>query len=397
MESALPALHGLSNLQNLNVEGAGLMAATLKHMFTSNKKLKSLKLTGNAEVNHRVLNKIAYYCKDLERLDVSHCQRVSAHSVVRVLNNCQSLHSLMAQHVEGFHDPACMNALYNRKSLKHLVLTGCRGINDESLRILIQGQNAVIDPITWKPRAAPRALTMLNISRCPNLTDFGLEYLIGKLPSLQYLSLARNRGITNAGLKKLLPTLPNLLHLDLEELTALTDSAATTIVRAPFARNLRGLILSCCENISEQALISIVKNCISLTQLDLDSTAAGSALMDSVPQLLTRPSRLKRHREPLELAVFDCAAVPLENILGLLSFNTISSSTVPPGPIVKMRVFYKWQEAVDEHTRRVQRGHFVSAKCLEKKLEEEFILNEGRAQGARRRWRNGRGGSCAIM
>lgn len=197
---------------------------------------------------------------------------MDARGIKKVINGCRYLNDLRAAECRGFNDPLTLEAIFKANTLKQLHLSGCDSLTNESIRILMEGIEAELDPITSRTTAPPRKLRHLDLKRCSELTDVALTTMAGNVPYLEGLELGHVTNLTDAGFATLLPTLPKLTHLDLEECSALTNEMLLELAKAPCAKQLQVLQLSFCENLSDEGLIAVVKNCTALKNLELDNS-----------------------------------------------------------------------------------------------------------------------------
>jgi F-box/leucine-rich repeat protein 2/20 len=296
----------------------------------------------------------------------------------------------------------------------------CDSLNDESLTVLMEGQDSEMDYLTGRRIAPARKLKHLDLTRCRGISHKGLEKCIDRLPEMEGLQLNKCHGITDDVLASMLNGMPNLTHLDLEELVELSNTVLQSLAVAPCANILRHMSISYCENLGDVGMLPILKNCTKLESLDMDNTRVSDlSLAEAAAMVRARATRTTLKQQPsvgLRLAAYDCQNVTWTGIREVLSRNaevlrrTLPSSTplslstetasptaqptrTYPTQIIQLKCFYNYQPTVEEHTKRVLRGDFSAATRLERKWAMFMIAQEeagASGAGARRRRRRAR-------
>ncbi|KAF3930993.1 hypothetical protein ABW20_dc0100690 [Dactylellina cionopaga] len=197
---------------------------------------------------------------------------MDARGLRKIVESCTLLRDLRAAECQGIDDEMTLEAIFKVNTLERLLLAGCDSLTDDSIRVLVEGIEADIDPLTDRTTAPARKLKHLNVSKCRGLTDLALKHLAHNVPNLEGLELAHVAELTDEGLSELFPTIPKLSHLDLEECSNITNDLLLELVKAPCAKSLRHLQLSFCESISDEGMIPVVKACTSLRNVELDNS-----------------------------------------------------------------------------------------------------------------------------
>jgi len=138
-------------------------------------------------------------------------------------------------------------------------------------------------------------LRHLVLSSCILLTDTACANLAFSLPKLEYLEMAGlGADLKDAGLIRLLSTTPYIRRLDLEDAADITDALLATITPSvvPLGSQLSNseddkqpghalqqLNISYATNISDNALLALIRNCTRLTVLEADNTRMGPAVL----------------------------------------------------------------------------------------------------------------------
>ncbi|KAH6610362.1 hypothetical protein Trco_000382 [Trichoderma cornu-damae] len=395
------------NLTCATLEGCrNFQKHTLHSLLRSNEKLVHLNLTGLAAVTNTSCRIIAESCPQLESFNVSWCQKVEACGIKAVLDACTKLKDLRAGEVKGFDCLATAESIYSTNRLERLVLSGCAELDDEALKVMMQGVDPEIDILTGHPMVPPRRLRHLDLSRCIRLTNAGVKAIGHAVPELEGLQLSGCKSLTDAALEPILASTPRLTHLELEDLDEVTNSLLSEhLAKAPCAGNLEHLSLSYCENVGDLGMLPVMQKCTRLKSADLDNTKISDLVLAEAASMVTKRSEPSsaaetRPRVTLRLAVYDCQNVTWTGIRQVLFRNAqIRPAAGQPGRItypteaVGLKCFYGFQMTVDEHQKRVLRGDLVAASRLERKWADYMQANEEAGVGGagyRRRRRRAR-------
>ena len=343
-------------------------------------------------LNNTALRIIAQSCQQLEHLNISWCQHIDTRGLLRVVQSCPRLNDLRAGEILGWDDTAIMQEMFERNTLERLVLSHCVDFDDESLRILAQGNNPNVDPLTDLAIVPPRKLRHLDFSRCAQLTDKGLQYLAHNTPELCGLQLSHCENLTDNALAGILESSPFLTHLDIEELNHLSNTSLQNLAKSPCAPRLQHLNMSFCDNLGDSGMLQVIKACTQLSTIFMDNTRVSDLVLTEAaaqlrardrmaPVIPTNPPAVGLH-----LVVYDCQNVTWTGIREVLSRNTEPNRR----EVISLKCFYGYQDTVDEHMKRVLRGDAKAAARLERKWAEYMIANEeagAQGAGARRRRR----------
>jgi len=429
------------NLENFSLEGCRIDRTSINNFLHQNHRLVHLNLCGLAGASNAGLKIVANNCPKLEYLNVNWCNNIDTRGLTKVIDGCPNLKDLHASEVRGWDDVDFVQKIFLRNSLERLILTHCDTLTDESLSVLIEGEDSEVDYLTGRPIVPPRNLKHLDLTRCRGITDQGVRTFVNNLPYLEGLNLSKCRGILDATLTELLPTVPLLSHLDLEELEDLTNIVLQALSTAPCAKRLRHLSISYCENLGDTGMLPVLKTCTNLEALEMDNTRISDlVLAEAAAMTRTRLPRVviqgKAEYKPangLRLVAYDCQNVTWTGVREVMSRNaeifvtthatelpplertTAASSasssvdhlpSLPPAPrihivrstsypaeVIQLKCFYTYQPTVEEHTKRVLRGDFLSARRLERKWAEFMIAQEeagAAGAGSRRRRRRAR-------
>lgn len=389
------------NLQYFSLEGCKIDNSSVYYFLIRNTRLVHINLCGVQAVTNNAMKIVAQGCPQLEFLNVSWCTHLDTQGLHKVVQSCPKLKELKASETRGWWVKAFLQDLFNRNTLERLVIAHC-DIDDEGLKVLLQGEEPEIDPLTDRAIIPPRNFRHLNLSRCEQLSDKGVKCLAHNVPRLVGLQLSHVIGLTDDAFKHLFEDTPLLTHLDMEEMEDITNTTLQTLAQSPCALRLQHLNISYCESLGDTGMLAILKACPGLRSLDLDNTRVSDlVLAEAAAQIRLRDQEGPRgphlwwNEEPrkrkvaLHLTVYDCQNVTWTGVREIMSRNAEQDREL----IISLKCFYGYQDTVNEHMKRVKAGRLESAERLERKWAEYMIATEEAGvggAGARRRRRRAR-------
>jgi F-box/leucine-rich repeat protein 2/20 len=420
------------NVVKFSLEGCRIDKASIYSFLLRNSRLEYINLSGLTSVTNSAMKVIARSCPQLETLNVSWCNHVDTTGLLRIVQSCKRLKDLRASEIRGFKDEKFTLALFERNTLDRLIMSRT-DLTDNSLKMLIHGDNPSMDILTDRPMVPPRKFRHLDLHHCPEVSDDGLKSLAHNVPELEGLQISQCSDLTDESVMNVISTTPKLSHLELEDLENLTNITLVQLAESPCAQNLEHLNISYCESLGDTGMLRVMKNCPKLRSVEMDNTRVSDlTLMEASFRLRRRGYSDELPKVGLRLMIFDCANVTWAGVREVLSSNayiprasrkpvstvvtvtqtsdagsspetstfvTPASSPSPspaptyPNEIIQLKCFYGWQMTVDEHTKRVLRGDLAAASRLDRKWAEYMIATEeagAAGAGARRRRRRAR-------
>ncbi len=380
------------NLEYFSIEGCRIDRSSVHYFLLRNPRLVHVNLSGLKELSNSAMRIIAQGCQQLEHLNVSWCHGIDTRGLLRVVQSCTKLKDLRAGEIRGFDDRAILLELFERNNLERLVLSHCLDLDDESLQLLIQGEDPEIDPLEERAMVPPRKFRHLDLSRCKNLTSSSVKCLAYNVPYLEGLQLSQCDGMTDGAMSGIFESVSNLTHLDIEELDELTNSSLQDLAKSPCASKLLHLNISYCEKLGDTGMLHVLKCCPRLQCLVMDNTRVSDLVLTEAaaqvrsrdharPMTGTAPPKASMH-----MVIYDCQNVTWTGVREILSRNAEPNRA----EVISLKCFYGYQDTVDEHMKRVLRGDAKAAARLEKKWGEYMVASEeagAQGAGARRRRR----------
>jgi F-box/leucine-rich repeat protein 2/20 len=423
------------NLENFSIEGCKMERSSIHFFLIRNPNLRQISMPSIQNINNMTMKTIATYCPQLEVLNIDWCSAIDTKGLMKVVQSCPRLTDIRASQIGELDNREFMLELFQRNNLERLILQHCDSLDDEALRIMVEGLDPERDILNDRAIVPPRRLRHLDISRCRGLTDAGIMALAHNVPYLEGLRLCQNNVLTDDALADLLPSLERLTHLEMEEVELLTNATLITLAKSPSAKTLEHLSISYCELMGDIGVLPVLKSCPKLQSLCLDNTRISDLVLMEASEQVRKRGNIQNKRKPrrgIELIAFDCANVTWAGVREVMQGNTrvvqgrrkstvqapIQNRTatcfntdgepveretpkrtievhtsVPlfPAQIIHLKVFYGWQQTVEEHYKRCVRSEWHAASRLEGKWAEWMVASEEAGVGQGGIWgRNGR-------
>ncbi|THH10965.1 hypothetical protein EW145_g956 [Phellinidium pouzarii] len=328
-----------TQLTDINLSGCSAITIHALHdILVRSPLLVKLNLKGMSIVTNETCRTVTMHCPSIISLDLSCCHNMDADGIILLISPHQGRRSaLKALRLSGLKRVSDrLLSLLGRyvPDLEVLNLNGARELHNTALEafvacaeghdspqeVILTSREAGRDPSDpTKYRRRVTNLRHLSLSHCPLLSDVACSYLAHALPKLEFLELAGiGSDLRDEGLVHLLSTTPLIRRLDLDEACDITDATITaltpqilegqgtnTTAREPWTGSqLEQLTLSYAVQLTNDALLSLVRACPKLKRLDLDNTrVSGTTVKEFV-----RLSR-KRQIAGAGIAFVDCRGV----------------------------------------------------------------------------------------
>lgn len=396
------------NIRTITLEGSHADRNSINYLLQRNNQLVHVNLSGLKGVTNGTCRIIGQHCPQLESVNVNWCLNMDARGVLKIVNGCAKVKDLRINECRGLVDKQIMVRLFETNRLERLIMHGCSDVRDEHLKVLFEGIDPEVCPITRRAMVPPRRLRHLDISKLYYLTDKGLQALAGNVPDLEGLQLGGDVELTDDALTDLLPTVPRLTHLDLEELSELTNETAKNIAISPCRDRLQHVSFSYCESVGDTGMLPLIRACRNLKNLEMDNTRVSDlSLAEAADVVRSRSGRSVSQCEPeigLRIVIYDCQHITWTGIREVISRNAevkrpgAEAGRSYPTEVIQLKCFYGWQMTVDEHMKRVLKGDLSAASRLERKWGEYMMATEeAGAPGAGSRRRRRRAREAAML
>lgn len=335
-----------TQLTSINLQGCtALTTRALHHLIVRSTSLRELCVRGLAAVTNTTCTIIATYCPDLVSLNMSRCSNMDAEGIrllcVAATNDNQHL-QLRELRLSGLKHASDSMIRELGKAAPHLTvldLSYVRQLHNSALEAFVaceddeDSRGLGVSTIDLAPRDIGREATdsttkyrrritrlrHLSVSYCVLLTDTACSNLVHSMPHLEFLEMAGiGTDLKDDGLIRLLETTPSIKRLDLEDATDITDSLIAAITPLPDipaspsdkaakpqpGHALEQLNISYASNISDGALLALMRGCTRLVTLEADNTRMCAAVMREFV-------RLSCHRKTLnaKIVAVDCRGI----------------------------------------------------------------------------------------
>ncbi|KAF7347390.1 hypothetical protein MVEN_01494800 [Mycena venus] len=380
---SLPFTH----LTGINLRGcSAITTRSLHHLLIQSRTLERLCLKGLAAVTNTTCDIIGVYCTRLVALDLGRCGNIDAAGIRGLATAAVSRKEYLALkdlRVSGLkHVDDDMMAALGRAApyLEVLDLNYVRQLHNTAVEAFVactddeeEDEENGIRIVCLNAREAGRSvdesnmyrrrvtrLRHLSLSSCLLLTDAACSHLAHSVPALEFLELAGiGSSLEDEGLIRLLNTTPLLKRLDLEDASSITDSVIATLTPAPPDEDadddgppppespLEHLIISGALEVSDDALLALIRGCKRLRVLEADNTRMGPVVLKSFVRTARRQVLLKDlalHTRPrLGWRAYGARALGyLDARDGSVEDFKIGQDECDAGRVV-VKTFYGWQ------------------------------------------------------
>ncbi|KAL2928017.1 F-box/LRR-repeat protein 3, partial [Bienertia sinuspersici] len=264
------------NLVELDLSNATELSDSAAAAIAGAKNLERLLMVRCKRVSDMGIGCIAVGCQNLKRISLKWCLRVTDLGVGLLALKCKDLHSLDLSYVPI--TEKSLEPILQLPYLEDLVLVGCLGIDDDGLASLNKGRTL---------------LKTLDLSNCQNISHTGLANLtrgagclkeiilaygstvtldvarcLQKFSMLQCLKLDGCQ-VTCSSLKMIGNWSGSLRELSLSKCRGVTDEGIASVVKKH--TQLRKLDITCCRKITSVSIDCITSSCTALTSLKMEA------------------------------------------------------------------------------------------------------------------------------
>ncbi|KAF8640819.1 hypothetical protein AX17_000468 [Amanita inopinata Kibby_2008] len=311
-----------TQLTTVNLQGCTLLTTrSLHHLLIQSESLQTLNVKGLCAVTNTTCDILANYCPLITHLNMSRCANMDAEGIKRLaaaaVDRGAHLH-LKTLRVSGLKniDDKTMSIL--GKATPHLEvldLSYSRQLHNSAIEAFVsckakeKPDTLGVDVVSLSARAVGREsgdrdqysrritrLRHISLSYCVLLTDVACSNLAYSVPRLELLEMAGiGSDLKDDGLVRLLRTTPHIRRVDLEDATDLTDAVLSAITPDPVSGGERAdrgvkvgvqpgyalehLVISYANQVSDGALLSLIRNCPRLRCLEADNTRMGATVL----------------------------------------------------------------------------------------------------------------------
>jgi F-box/leucine-rich repeat protein 2/20 len=349
-----------TQLTAINLQGcSALTTRSLHHLLIRSRSLQNLSLKGLGAVTNTTCDVLAVYCPQLMTLDMSRCSNMDADGIrcLATAAIARGEHLLLKElRLSGLKhaNDAMMHTLGKAAPyLEVLDLSYVRQLHNSALEAFVScemdEEHLGVETIWLTAREAGRdtndsnnyrrrvtRLRHLSVSSCVLLTDIACSNLAHSVPQLEFLEMASiGAELKDDGLIKLLNTTPFIRRLDLEDASDISDSVIAAITPASVPDSparltmpltseaepepghaLEQLVISYASNVTDDALLALIRSCTRLTVLEVDNTRMGADVLKEFVLLSS-----KRQMVDSKIVAIDCRGIG-ESVVKDLSGST---------------------------------------------------------------------------
>ncbi|CAN4077016.1 unnamed protein product [Withania somnifera] len=243
------SLQKLSRLQSVKLDGCQVTCSGLKAIGNWCVSLKELSLSKCLGVTDEGLCSLVTKHKDLRKLDITCCRKITQVSISHITNSCVSLTSLRME--------SC--TLIPREAFV-LIGQGCQYLEELDLT------DNEIDDEGLKSISKCVSLSSLKLGICLNITDHGLIHVGMFCSKLKELDLYRSPGISDLGILAIARGCSGLEMINIAYCNQITDGSFISISKCSKLITLesRG-----CPLVTSLGLAAVAVGCKQLSTLDI--------------------------------------------------------------------------------------------------------------------------------
>ncbi|ESQ40042.1 hypothetical protein EUTSA_v10012898mg [Eutrema salsugineum] len=305
------SLKKVSTLQSIRLDGCSVTCDGLKAIGNYCNSLKEVSLSKCVSVTDEGLLSLVMKLKDLRKLDITCCRKLSGVvSITQIANSCPLLVSLKMESCSLVSREAFWSIGQKCGLLEELDLTD-NEIDDEGLKSISSCQS----------------LSSLKLGICLNITDKGLSYIGNGCSNLRELDLYRSVGITDIGISSIAQGCIQLETINISYCKDITDKSLVSLSRCSLVQTLecRG-----CPNITSQGLAPIAVGCKRLAKLDVKKCPN---INDSGLLALAHFSQSLKQISVSETGVSEVGVVWLTKIGSLQNIAVVKTSGLSPSGV----------------------------------------------------------------
>ncbi|CAN7113369.1 unnamed protein product [Brassica rapa subsp. narinosa] len=299
-----------SALQSIRLDGCAVTCDGLKAIGTLCISLREVSLSKCVTVTDEGLSCLVMKLKDLRKLDITCCRKLTGVSITQVASSCPLLVSLKMESCSLVSRDAFWLIGHKCRLLEELDFTD-NEIDDEGLKSI----------------SSCRSLSSLKLGICLNITDRGLSYIGMGCSNLRELDLYRSVGITDVGISSIAQGCCHLETINISYCKDITDKSLVSLSKCSMLQTFesRG-----CPHITCQGLAAIAVRCKRLSKLDLKKCPF---INDSGLLTLAHFSQGLKQISVSETGVTDVGLVSLANIGCLQNIAAVNTRGLSPSGV----------------------------------------------------------------
>uniref|UniRef100_A0A1D1Y7S0 F-box/LRR-repeat protein 3 n=1 Tax=Anthurium amnicola TaxID=1678845 RepID=A0A1D1Y7S0_9ARAE len=293
------SLQKLSKLQSIKLDGCPVTSLGLKAIGNSCASLRELSLSKCPGVTDEGLSFVTGKNKELAKLDITCCRKITGISIASITTSCTSLKCLKMESCSLVSRDAFILIGERCHLLEELDLTD-NELDDEGLKAISRCSR----------------ISILKVGICLNISDEGVIDIGMCCPDLQEIDLYRSAGITDKSVAAIAQGCPSLQTINLSYCTEITNSSLKSLSKC---LKLNTLEIRGCPRISSLGLSAIAVGCRQLAKLDVKNC------FDINDVGMIPVARLSRNLRQINLSY--CSVTDL-GLLALASISCLQNMTI---------------------------------------------------------------------
>ncbi|XP_042066918.1 F-box/LRR-repeat protein 3-like [Salvia splendens] len=293
------SLQKLSMLQSIKLDGCKVTCSGLKAIGNWCVSLSEISLSKCLGVTDEGLSSLVTKHKDLRKLDITCCRKITSASVAHITNSCTSLVSLKMESCTLIPAEAFVLIGQRCQFLEELDVTD-NEIDDEGLKSI----------------STCSRLRSLKLGICLNISDEGLIHIGMSCSKLKEVDLYRSEGIGDSSISAIASGCRDLEMINIAYCKSITDRSLMSLSKCSKLNTLetRGCLL-----ITPVGLEAIAMGCKQLSKLDIKKCLN----IDDAGMI-----SLARFSQNLKQINFSYTSVTDVGLVSLTSISCLQSMTV---------------------------------------------------------------------
>ncbi|KAF4380556.1 hypothetical protein G4B88_008707 [Cannabis sativa] len=242
-------LSQFSSLRSIKLDGCLVTCSGINSIANWSASLVELSFSKCSGLTDECLCFLAERHKELRKLDITCCRKITIASIEGITKSCTSLTSLRMESCSLVSKEAFVLIGQHCQMLEDLDVTD-NEMDDEGLKAISRCSR----------------LQSLKLGICLNMTDEGLIHVGRGCSKLKELDLYRCAGVTDRGIEAIGHGCPALEMINIAYNSKITD---TSLISLSKCSSLKVLEIRGCPHISSVGLSSIAMECRQLSELDI--------------------------------------------------------------------------------------------------------------------------------
>ncbi|KAH7543680.1 hypothetical protein FEM48_Zijuj02G0210900 [Ziziphus jujuba var. spinosa] len=288
-------LHNFAGLQSIKLDGCSVTCSGMRAIGNWNSSLIELSLCKCTGVTDECLSFLVQSHKELRKLDITCCRKITCASIDSITSSCTSLTSLKMESCSMVSKDAFVLIGQRCQLLEELDVTD-NEIDDEGLKAISRCSrlcslklgiciNTTDDGLTMLGVAVQSSKSLIYTGMSPGISDTGIAAIAQGCPALEIINIAYNNNITDLSLTSL-SNCSRLKVLEIRGCPCVSSVGLSTIAKE--CKVIEVVDIKKCYNINDNAMLPLAQFSQNLKQINLSYcsvTDVGLLCLSSINRL----------------------------------------------------------------------------------------------------------------